>query len=32
VRSYAIWTLGGAIGVVLIVASFLGYLPWRLGG
>jgi NADH-quinone oxidoreductase subunit L len=32
VRSYALWTLGGAIGVVLIVASFLGYLPWRLGG
>ena len=31
-RSYALWTLGGAIGVVLIVASFLGYLPWRLGG
>jgi NADH-quinone oxidoreductase subunit L len=32
VRSYAMWTLGGALGVVLIVASFLGYLPWRLGG
>jgi len=32
VRSYALWTLGGAIGVVLIVAGFLGYLPWRLGG
>jgi NADH-quinone oxidoreductase subunit L len=31
-RSYALWTLGGAIGVVVIVASFLGYLPWRLGG
>src|SRR5438552_1979402 len=28
VRSYALWTLGGAIGVVLIVAGFLGYLPW----
>ena len=32
VRSYALWTLGGTIGVVLIVAGFLGYLPWRLGG
>jgi NADH-quinone oxidoreductase subunit L len=32
VRSYALWTLAGALGVVLIVASFLGYLPWRLGG
>ena len=31
-RSYALWTLGGAIGVVVIVAGFLGYLPWRLGG
>jgi len=32
VRSYALWTLGGAIGIVLIVASYLGYLPWKLGG
>jgi NADH-quinone oxidoreductase subunit L len=32
VRSYAMWTLGGAIGVVLVVAAFLGYLPVRLGG
>jgi NADH-quinone oxidoreductase subunit L len=32
VRSYALWTLGGAIGVVLVVAAFLGYLPVRLGG
>jgi len=31
-RSYALWTLGGAIGAVLIVAGFLGYLPWKLGG
>jgi len=31
VRSYALWTLGGAIGVVLVVAAFLGYLPVRLG-
>jgi NADH-quinone oxidoreductase subunit L len=32
VSSYALWTLGGAIGVVLVVAAFLGYLPVRLGG
>jgi NADH-quinone oxidoreductase subunit L len=32
VRSYALWTLGGAIGVVLVVAAFLGYLPVRFGG
>jgi len=32
VRSYALWTLGGAIGVVLVVAAVLGYLPLRLGG
>src|ERR1700730_3935764 len=31
VRSYALWTLGGAIGVVLVVAAFLGYLPVRFG-
>ncbi|MEA2634595.1 MAG: NADH-quinone oxidoreductase subunit [Chloroflexota bacterium] len=32
VGTYALWTLGGAIGVVLVVAAFLGYLPVRLGG
>ena len=32
VSSYALWTLGGAIGIVLVVAGFLGYLPVRLGG
>ena len=32
VSSYALWTLGGAIGVVIVVAAFLGYLPVRLGG
>jgi len=32
VSSYALWTLGGAIGIVLVVAAFLGYLPVRLGG
>jgi NADH-quinone oxidoreductase subunit L len=32
VRSYALWTLGGAIGVVVVVAAFLGYLPLRFGG
>ena len=32
VSSYALWTLGGAIGVVVVVAAFLGYLPVRLGG
>jgi len=31
VSSYALWTLGGAIGIVLVVAAFLGYLPVRLG-
>ena len=32
VSSYALWTLGGAIGIVVVVAAFLGYLPVRLGG
>src|SRR6266852_490324 len=32
VRSYALVTLGGAVGVLVIVAAFLGYLPVRLGG
>ncbi|MDQ6713672.1 MAG: NADH-quinone oxidoreductase subunit L [Candidatus Dormibacteraeota bacterium] len=31
VRSYALVTLGGAVGVLIIVASYLGYLPWKLG-
>jgi NADH-quinone oxidoreductase subunit L len=31
VRSYALVTLGGAVGVLLIVAWYLGYLPWRSG-
>jgi len=31
VRSYALWTLGGAIGIVVVVAGYLGYLPFRLG-
>jgi NADH-quinone oxidoreductase subunit L len=31
VRSYALVTLGGAVGVLLIVALYLGYLPWKLG-
>jgi NADH-quinone oxidoreductase subunit L len=31
VRSYGLWTLGGAIGIVVIVAAYLGYLPFRLG-
>jgi NADH-quinone oxidoreductase subunit L len=29
VRSYALVTLGGAVGVLLIVAWYLGYLPWK---
>jgi len=29
VRSYALVTLGGAVGVLSIVAYFLGYLPWK---
>src|SRR5438067_675711 len=29
VRSYALVTLGGAVGVLGIVAYFLGYLPWK---
>jgi NADH-quinone oxidoreductase subunit L len=32
VRSYGVVMLGGALGVVVIVAAFLGYLPWRPGG
>jgi hypothetical protein len=31
VRSYALVTLGGAVGIVLIVAWYLGYLPWKVG-
>jgi NADH-quinone oxidoreductase subunit L len=31
VRSYALVTLGGAVGVLLIVIWYLGYLPWRSG-
>jgi len=31
VRSYGLWTLGGAIGIVVVVAAYLGYLPFRLG-
>ncbi len=31
VRSYGLWTLGGAIGIVVVVAGYLGYLPFRLG-
>src|SRR6267143_761103 len=31
VRSNALVTLGGAVGVLLIVALYLGYLPWKLG-
>jgi len=31
VRSYALVTLGGAVGIVLIVAWYLGYLPWKGG-
>ncbi len=31
VRSYALVTLGGAVGVLVIVALYLGYLPWKLG-
>ena len=32
VRSYGLVTLGGAVGVIVIVMAYLGYLPWRLGG
>jgi NADH-quinone oxidoreductase subunit L len=31
VRSYALVTLGGAVGVLVIVAWYLGYLPWKSG-
>src|SRR6202163_3607348 len=31
VRSYALGTLVGAVGVLVIVALYLGYLPWKLG-
>ncbi len=31
VRSYGLWTLGGAIGIVALVAWTLGYLPFRSG-
>jgi NADH-quinone oxidoreductase subunit L len=31
VRSYALVTLGGAVGILLIVIWYLGYLPWRSG-
>jgi len=31
VRSYALVTLGGAVGVLLIVIWYLGYLPWKSG-
>ncbi|HKV30655.1 MAG TPA: NADH-quinone oxidoreductase subunit L [Candidatus Dormibacteraeota bacterium] len=31
VRSYALVTLGGAVGVLVIVAWYLGYLPWKFG-
>ncbi|MDQ6709014.1 MAG: NADH-quinone oxidoreductase subunit L [Candidatus Dormibacteraeota bacterium] len=31
VRSYGLWTLGGAIGIIVVVAGYLGYLPFRLG-
>jgi NADH-quinone oxidoreductase subunit L len=33
VRTYGVWTLGGAILIVFVVAAFLGYVPfWRPGG
>jgi NADH-quinone oxidoreductase subunit L len=32
VRSYALVTLGGAVGALVIVAWYLGYLPWKSGG
>jgi len=31
VRSYGLWTLGGAIGIVALIAWTLGYLPFRSG-
>src|ERR1700674_4388959 len=31
VRSYALVTLGGAVGILLIVVWYLGYLPWKFG-
>jgi len=31
VRSYALVTLGGAVGFVVLVMLYLGYLPWKLG-
>src|ERR1700738_827970 len=31
VRRYALVTLGGAVGVLVIVAWYLGYLPWKFG-
>ncbi|MEO6797351.1 MAG: NADH-quinone oxidoreductase subunit L [Candidatus Dormibacter sp.] len=31
VRSYGLWTLGGAIGIVGLIAWTLGYLPFRSG-
>src|SRR6202171_5700731 len=31
VRSYALVTLGGAVGILLIVVWYLGYLPWKSG-
>ena len=32
VRSYGLWTLGGAIGIVALIAWTLGYVPFRSGG
>jgi NADH-quinone oxidoreductase subunit L len=31
VRSYALVTLGGAVGILVIIIWSLGYLPWKLG-
>ncbi len=31
VRSYALVTLGGAVGILVIVIWYLGYLPWKFG-
>jgi len=31
VRSYALVTLGGAVGIIVIIIWSLGYLPWKVG-
>jgi NADH-quinone oxidoreductase subunit L len=31
VRSYALVTLGGAVGILVIIIWSLGYLPWKFG-